>query len=378
MKPPTLIDRLYRASFHKTTVSGWRSNSKMRHALESAYRFVLADERTAGFLAELANESFIKAAVGHPRHHYQKRLALRIADSLRVQARVPHEAVWIEYDLHAYQKRAREMRDAEPFQPDEVPETEGWLIQQHPTIDTACIMHVFNACEATQEDGHDTWTFPFAFAWCCDDTPLPWQPIFMDALHKPFHGFTTLSSVLVGLRGYERNNLNCVQSPLILDPEKNRQDIYQQLITEWTGTVRRTWALLATIDNLPIIKGEVRQSKGFFGGHRIRKFLSHHTITLYVPAKTDTRVIARKAIAIAHRKRHRVRGHWRDDWRNPPSKRCSPHLWITVDDEVDHIVCELCRGRQIFVHKHERGDATLGWVSHDYVVKHEQEKVTST
>jgi hypothetical protein len=283
--------------------------------------------------------------------------------------------VWIEYDLRAYQKRSRQMRDAEPFESPEVPETEGWLIQQHPTIDTACMMHVFNSVEDGEDAG--TWTFPFAFGWCCDDTPLPWRLIFTEALEKPFHGFTTLSSILVGLRGYERDNVNCVQSPLILDPAKKYRKVYQELITEWTGTLRRVWALLATIDNLPIIKGEVRQSKGFFGGHRIRKFLSHHTITLHVPAKADTRVIARKAIAIAHRKRHRVRGHWRDDWRNPPSKRCNPHIWISVDDNVDHIQCELCRGQQIYIHKHERGDASLGWVSHDYVVKHEEEKRAS-
>jgi hypothetical protein len=121
------------------------------------------------------------------------------------------------------------------------------------------------------------------------------------------------------------------------------------------------------------MRTEVRQSKGFLARGRIRKFLDHKTITLYVPTRKSTRLIARQAIAMAHRKRHEVRAHWRDDWRNPPSKRCNPHIWVSIDDEADHIRCELCSGLQIYIHKHERGDATLGYVTHDYKVKHETE-----
>jgi hypothetical protein len=175
---------------------------------------------------------------------------------------------------------------------------------------------------------------------------------------------------LAGLRNYERENVNCVRSPLIVDPVKSQETEYRYLLQEWTGSLRRVWALLATIDNLPLTYGQVRQSKGFLGRGRIRKFLDHTTITLNIPAKVDTRVLARKVIAIAHRKRHSVRSHWRDDWRNVPSKRCNPHLWECVDDNADLIRCETCRGQQMFIHQHERGDASLGYVTHDYKVTH--------
>jgi hypothetical protein len=62
--------------------------------------------------------------------------------------------------------------------------------------------------------------------------------------------------------------------------------------------------------------------------------------------------------------KHEVRGHWRNDWRNPPSKHCNPHIWKTVDDNADLIVCKLCHGRRFYIHKHKRGDASLSYVTH--------------
>ena len=45
-----------------------------------------------------------------------------------------------------------------------------------------------------------------------------------------------------------------------------------------------------------------------------------------------------------------------------------------MDDNADLIQCTACHGRQIYIHKHERGDATLGYVTHDYLLKHEVAK----
>ena len=372
MKPaPTLIDTLYRASFRPEPIPGWRSNTDMRHALESARRFVV-DERMAMFMAELANESFLKVGM-------KNQLSLRIADSLRVSARLPHESIWIEYPLRPYQHRAHELRGSAPPVDSELPAREGWLIQQHPKIETACIMHLFTrgdevTASSPTADGFDVWTFPFAFGWCSDDSPLPWRTTLRDVpwdAGRPLF-FKSPSSLLAGLSQYDRDNVNCVRSPLIADPSKDiGTAYYNYLINEWLGVIRRVWSLLATLDHLPLTVGNVRQSKGFLARGRIRKYLNHHTITLHVPAKKDTRVIARTAIADVHRRRHDVRAHWRNDWRNPPSKRCNPHLWEPVDDSADLIRCELCHGRQIFIHKHERGTAARGLVIADYLIKHE-------
>jgi hypothetical protein len=356
MKPVLLIDRLYRATFQRGPVLGWHDNATMRRALEGAYRFS-ADDAMSAFMADLANEAFLKAV--------SDSVSARIADSLRVQARVPHEAIWIEYNLHAYQIRARAMRGKKPPNIDDVPEREGWLIQQHPAIDTAVMMHLFTASNRLHEDGNDTWTFPLAFGWTCDDSPLPWQPL----MKNPDGNKLQPSELLVGLGGYKRSNINCVRSPLIVDPTRVNEAAYASLLSEWTGVIRRVFALLATIDNLPITRGVPRPAKGFLSRGRIRPYLQHSTITLNIPARTDTRVLARKAVAAAHRMRHRVRAHWREDFRHPPVKGC-PHIWRATDDAADHISCDFCGGKQIFVHKHERGHGGIGFVTHDYKLTH--------
>lgn len=373
-EPPTLIDALYRASFRPEKNNHWRSNVEMRHALENARRFII-DEPMAAFMAELANESFLRAGVSFDNtERPQNALAPRIVDSLRRSARLPHDSVWIEYPLRAYQRRSNEIRASVPAAESEVPYREGWLIQSHPKIDNAYIMHLFTQSDSMNEDtdGIHLWTFPFAFGWVSDDNPLPWRTTVETRRMDGTPGFP--STFLVGIGGYERDNINCVRSPLIEDIRAGLEGPYHDLLMEWTGTLRRVWALLATIDHLPIVKGDVRQSKGFLARGRIRKYLSHQTITLNVPAKRDTRVLARQMVAIAHRKRHEVRAHWRDDWRNPPSRKCNPHLWEFVsEDDPDVIRCELCHGRQIHIHKHERGDASLGYVTHDYRVTHDVE-----
>ena len=97
-----------------------------------------------------------------------------------------------------------------------------------------------------------------------------------------------MSAVVVGIPGYHRDNVGLIRSPLINDPRHVHPDYdlyFRYLLTEWTGVLRRVWALLATIDHLPMIKGEVRLTKGFLARGRIRKYLSHQTITLNVPAK---------------------------------------------------------------------------------------------
>jgi len=373
-KQDTFKDILYRLTFERETVELWRSNDAMRAALKSARRFV-ADDRMAMFMAELANEAFLKAR--------SNKLCCRIVDSLRIQARVPHEAIWIEYPIRPYQVRSSTLRGS-VNNPSEQPLIEGWLIQQHPKISTAAIMHTFVMDDRRSPSGDYIFTFPYAYAWTCDDSiPLPWfhdleQTGYLNEDEKPDRW---LSENLLGIRGYKTLSCGIVRSPLIKSiaetlaesPRsewKMRITNYYELLCEWSGTLRRTWALLAALDNLPLTYGPVRQSAGFLARGQIRKGLEHRTITLNLPAHADTRTLARRAIATIHRKRHEVRGHWRDDWRHPAVKKCNPHLWEFVDNDPDHIECSVCKGRQIFIPKHERGDEKLGRIIHDYKLQH--------
>jgi len=81
---------------------------------------------------------------------------------------------------------------------------------------------------------------------------------------------------------------------------------------------------------------------------RYRKFLSHGVITLNVPQHVSLRKVAQRAL-VSLRRAHMVRGHWRDDWHLPKGNKA---LWIR---------------------EHQRGDASLGFVMHDYKVEHPEE-----
>src|SRR5215468_2771186 len=360
MKPDSLIDRLYRSSFNRKLVRGWNSNEAMRHALQSAHRFIITDERMARFMAELSNEAFLK-------HQNNNLLQHKIIDSLRVQSRLPYEAVWIEYPLKVYQYRSCELRSKlTENDPAHQPDVEGWLIQQHPKINSAHIIHIFAEEKGNFDSlGFDAWTYPFAFAWACDDIPLPWHQR-IDLKDK--WGNYRSAGMLTGIQNYQSNNVGIVESPLVskgYNIEQLGHKTAIDLLTEWIGVLRRVWALLATLDHLPLTFGQIRLAKGFLARGRIRPYLEHRTITLNIPAKKDTRMIARQAIAIAHRKRHEVRAHWRDHWKYPLGT-CNPHLWECVGNNPDLIECEICHGRQSYIPKHERGDAAIGWVKHDY------------
>jgi hypothetical protein len=108
--------------------------------------------------------------------------------------------------------------------------------------------------------------------------------------------------------------------------------------------MRYMWALLSTINTLPVSNKFVAASKGYVAKGRYRRFVDHSVVTLNVP-ETRYRRIAAHAIAVARRRAHEVRGHWRKDWRHPGER-----LWIA---------------------EHQRGDASLGFVTHDYEVHHE-------
>jgi hypothetical protein len=146
----------------------------------------------------------------------------------------------------------------------------------------------------------------------------------------------------------------------------DRPELVATIIKEWVGVARRMWAFLATINDLPVLLTDKVQAKGFVARGQYRRFLSHKTITINVPQKLYRKTI-RTALALAHRRAHSVRGHWRIDWRHPLSKLCD-HEWSA---DSKHMDCLLCKGRKSWIHEHERGDASRGFVTHDYLVKHE-------
>ena len=351
-KAPTVIDTFYRSSFNKEAGGGWTSNAKWREAFINARRFILDDEMST-FLGELGTHVFAQPSM-------KLAAAARAAEHLRLSARLPFETTWIEYNLRNAMKRSHELLGA-PLDPSKSPQHEGWLLQQHPTIPTACRVHILSHDDGhTDEHGFNAWTFPVAFAWTVDDeTVIPWREVpFDDKGARP-------SEVATGISGYVTDRASIVFSDMVHTPRD--AEAVAGLVKEWSGVMRRVWALLATINDLPVRVTEVRPSRGFVAKGNFRKFLQHKTITLTVPQNRYRKVI-KQALALARRRAHGVRGHWRKDWHHPLSPLCEHDF--TADER--HMTCKHCHGRKSWVTPHQRGDASIGLVTHDYQVKHDE------
>ena len=113
------------------------------------------------------------------------------------------------------------------------------------------------------------------------------------------------------------------------------------------GILRRAMLLLSVINDVPIGAKHVTQTRGFVAQGRYRRFLDHTIVTINLPKGRDPHKVARSIIAVARRRAHEVRGHWRRDWRH--------------------------EGQRIWIREHQRGDASLGFVTHDYKVEHDTE-----
>jgi hypothetical protein len=349
-KPPTLIDMLYQSSFRKQPLLSMVHVEAWRSLLKTARRFVI-DDPMSSFMGELATRAFVR-----PNMSVQARN--KTIEHLRMSARLPASVTWIEYNLRICQQHSLALMNRKPALED-VPTREGWLLQRHPHIETAFIAHIALHDDKVDGDGYDTWAFPVALAWTVDmDTVLPWRRVPFD------EHINTASEVATGITGYRSDRMSFVFSPLVHTPKFD--GAMTNLLAEWAGVQRRMWALLATINDLPVIMKDVRQAKGFVARGAYRKFLDHKTVTLTVPM-TLYRKTARNALALAHRRGGPVREHWRRDWRRPLSAFCDHQF----DADEKHMFCKICDGRRIWVIEHVRGSTAVGFVTHDFVVTHD-------
>lgn len=364
----TLIDTLYRVTFNKDTMFGWKSNLVMRDKFVAARRFVL-DEAMSTFLGELATRAFAFKNKELNRlkltdvSSAQRRLHVKRLEALRTSAMAPHAVTWIEYKLRPAMARTFELWGTTGIPSDERPEIEGWLIEQHPQMDTAFSMHLFawnTKLEEQDKAGFRLWTFPVMYGWTIDDNVPPWP------------SFSDNSSVLAtGINGYKVPQVTITASPILMSPTFFPANIITNLITEWTGVLRRVWALLACIDDIPVTRGTVQASKGFVARGRYRRFLDHHTITISVPHKQQARLAAQAVAGAVKRRGHGVRAHWRINHWFPPSAQCPSFLATGVHAWTAEQECSDCHGRRSKIPEHRRGDASQGLMVTDYVVTHD-------
>jgi hypothetical protein len=77
------------------------------------------------------------------------------------------------------------------------------------------------------------------------------------------------------------------------------------------------------------------------------------------------RVLRRAEHDIQHRRAHEVRGHWRYYLASP---RCGETTHIWEEKDANHHTCMRCGTRRTWIDAHQRGDASIGYVTHDYEV----------
>jgi hypothetical protein len=356
-KSPTLADAAVRMLSDKATMGAknagpqWVPVRELIHEIVRARKFIL-DKDMSAYLADIS-QSFWQRGGLRKRNH--------ALDNARRMARLPHHLTWIEFDYRAYLDRKKTkwgytlhpVGRAVYLKEIQWPNRLGWLVQQHPKLEIA-----FRATEVrsgVQAPDYQVWPSPLSHAWCSDDTPLPWRSIFPGEDHA--------AAGIVNMEGYRSSQVAFVCS------------YSEQMTADWLTVMkgdddpracrpmldlRDLWGLLATINDLPVRVDHVEPSRGFFSRGVYKKFLQHSIVHLTVP-ETRWRALINKTATMLRRRAHQVRGHWRKDWRNPLSPLCEHEF----DDDM---ICQRCQGRKLWIGEHERGDASLGFVTHDYTV----------
>src|SRR5262252_1629924 len=94
-----------------------------------ARKFVL-DDKMSAFMADLAYASLEACS-----SQYKSELLM---DSMRMSARAPFPTTWIEYAFRPRAERAvAEYKANMKLGKDDLPDRNGWLVLQHPQLDTA-------------------------------------------------------------------------------------------------------------------------------------------------------------------------------------------------------------------------------------------------
>lgn len=368
--PPTLADMAVRYSFKQPAAVPTEVQAKIARAR----RFVL-DEGASAFLSDLSHATyqFEHTAEGNVRAAAQ-------IDQTRRMARAPHALTWIEFDFHAFHKRTITTYQSEiGFADSNIGPDGKIVVYQRPTsenVDLATITPTIGLLIEQQRDnqlalnilslqqnpsdtpGSVPMTLPFRFVWTTDDS-LPTQRTLIKETGR----------MTIGLSGGYDEHISIVQQRgTYFD---NNARLATQLLVEFTGELRTVWALLAAINDIPIGARQVVTSKGYVAKGRYRKYLDHTVISILIPKGRDPRRIAAEAVALSRRRAHQVRGHWRRDWRFPLNPLCEHDFRDAAEDNSDIQICQHCGGHKYWVTEHQRGDASLGFVLHDYRVKTE-------
>jgi hypothetical protein len=324
-------------------------NNWLASHIAQARKFVL-DEGMSSFMADLGY-----ASLNACRTHAKR---VEMIEGIRKMSRLPHATTWIEFDKQAHRRRVKEVYHPEIVaEPDSVPDRSGWLLMQHPTLETAfMVLHCTSHSWIMDKRFDIPNSGQFAYAWTVDDTMPPWprHPIY----HRDQPGrlddteverMISPAGILSGVLDYRSETVSIIAAPHLSPKAAEVWDNASRWsfnpVGELAHDLRYLWSLLSTLNELPTSSVEIKPDKGYVSRGRYRRFSEHTVVSLTVPVKRY-QTVAKRAIAIARRRGHQVRGHWRKDH------------WHA--------------GERIWIREHVRGDTSLGFVLHDYTVTHDE------
>jgi hypothetical protein len=348
MRPmPTIADALYRKALKNPRWYGAFKN------LATVKKFVLESD-VYGFLDATMRGKTIEDP--------------RIFSNVLKMARMPYPSIWIEPEREEVAAWVKGDRTAL-----------AWYAERHPSDETTALITPimyesddrlspcpFSVCFTCSEDGVAHW--PGAVGLMTPEK----QNLLVATVHRDY-GDDPPARLLVrewfeklGMRAVICTNEHHAGLVSGGRTEKELQgvliDVYPAIIRSWMNFV----ILLATIDELPVISRDVKPSRGYFARGKHRDFFEHRTVRLSIPVERATKKLANHLLMPSRRKRHEVRGHWRrltED--SPVACRRLDHDWFI---DGPHRLCLKCGSEGKFIADHERGDATLGYVLHDYRV----------
>jgi len=145
---------------------------------------------------------------------------------------------------------------------------------------------------------------------------------------------------------------------------ENTARVVRKMLVQGAGDVRNVWAALLWL-NRPAHTIVSNQPAGrrFFKGKQVA-YRAHHTVEIDLHKHRSLR---RAFVLSGERlspRRHKVRGAFHHMHGSPG---CS-HEWPLLPDDDQHWTCTKCGRVRWWVKNHVRGDATRGWVDHDYSV----------
>lgn len=377
----TLANRVMRETFRKTKAHGLSHGEKsleaIRRSMQQAKRFVL-DDSMASFLADLASATFNSV-------DYTRRPD--IIASMRHTARLPYPVMWIEFNYRAFMKRqieigAKPMLEDQPFGPETSIEHVGYLLEQNPIDEHQIkITEYFVLPRASSENPFDTsvttddqiTTFPFVWLFRTDD----------GVFHPNEKVATNAAEITTGIIGLRTDQIGVkyigeisprASKTVIKDwPDLGIQERYitHSMVVETGGIVRYMLSFLSALNDIPSNNIVVQPHGSYVGGGQQRKPLDHTILRLVLPKNTTTIKLAKRLIAMARKRWHEVRPHWRTFIKElgPVCER-HDHLW-SEEDASGHAHCSKCKAWRVWIVLPKgRGDPTLGEIHHDNLVVH--------